>query len=91
MNPFSVSRVITWINFLLVLNNLLSLKFFHSIEIIKGYFSVRGVKDGKTINLDHNYYLLRSDNKKPKYYVIYSIIYNYLILRKRKFSELNKE
>ena len=91
LNPFSVSRVITWINFLLVLNNLLSLKFFHSIEIIKGYFSVWGVKDGKKINLDHNYYLLRSDNKKPKYYVIYSIIYNYLILRKRKFSELNKE
>ena len=91
LNPFSVFTVITWINFLFVLNNLLSLKFFHSIEIIKGYFSVRGVKDGKTINLDHNYYLLRSDNKKPKYYVIYSIIYNYLILRKRKFSELNKE
>ena len=91
LNPFSVFRVITWINFLFVLNNLLSLKFSHSIEIIKGYFSVWGVKDGKTINLDHNYYLLRSDNKKPKYYVIYSIIYNYLILRKRKFSELNKE
>ena len=91
LNPFSLFRVITWINFLFVLNNLLSLKFFHSIEIIKGYFSVWGVKDGKKINLDHNYYLLRSDNKKPKYYVIYSIIYNYLILRKRKFSELNKE
>ena len=91
LNPFSVFTVITWINFLFVLNNLLSLKFYHSIEIIKGYLSVRGVKDGKTINLDHNYYLLRSDNKKPKYYVIYSIIYNYLILRKRKFSELNKE
>ncbi len=91
LNPFSLFTVITWINFLFVLNNLLSLKFFHSIEIIKGYFSVWGVKDGKTINLDHNYYLLRSDNKKPKYYVIYSIIYNYLILRKRKFSDLNKE
>lgn len=91
LNPFSVFTVITWINFLFVLNNLLSLKFYHSIEIIKGYLSVRGVKDGKTINLDHNYYLLRSDNKKPKYYVVYSIIYNYLILRKRKFSELNKE
>lgn len=90
-NPFSLFTVISWINFLFVLNNFLSLKFFHSIEIIKGYFSVRGYKDGKRINLDHNYYLLRSDNKKPKYYVIYSIIYSYLILRKRKFSELNKE
>ena len=63
LNPFSVFTVITWINFLFVLNNLLSLKFFSPIEIIKGYFSVWGVKDGKTINLDHNYYLLRSDNK----------------------------
>ena len=88
-NPFSVFNIIHWINLLFVINNLLNLKFFHSIEIIKGYFSVWGFKDGVKINMDQNYYLLRSDNKKPKYYVIYSIIYNYLILRKRKFSDLN--
>lgn len=89
-NPFSLFTIIPWINLLFAINNLLSLKFFHSIEILKGYNSVWGYKDGVKINMDHNYYLLRSDNKKPKYYVIYSIIYNYLILRKRKFSELNK-
>lgn len=89
-NPFSIFNIIHWINFLFVLKNLLNLKFFHAIEIIKGYFSVWGFKDGVKINMDQNYYLLRSDNKKPKYYVIKSIIYNYLILRKRKYSQLNK-
>jgi GT2 family glycosyltransferase len=89
-NPFSIFNIIHWINLLFVLNNLLNLKFFHAIEIIKGYFSVWGFKDGVKINMDQNYYLLRSDNKKPKYYVIKSIIYNYLILRKRKYSQLNK-
>jgi GT2 family glycosyltransferase len=89
-NPFSIFNIIHWINLLFVINNLLNLKFFHAIEIINGYFSVWGFKDGVKINMDQNYYLLRSDNKKPKYYVINSIIYNYLILRKRKYSQLNK-
>ena len=89
-NPFSVFKIITWITILFAFYNLFSLKFNHFIEILKGMFSVHGYKDGKKINLDNNYYLLRSNNKKPKHYVIYSIIYNYLILKKRKFSDLNK-
>ena len=89
-NPFSVFKIITWITILFAFYNLFSLKFNHFIEILKGLFSVHGYKDGKKINLDNNYYLLRSNNKKPKHYVIYSIIYNYLILKKRKFSDLNK-
>ena len=36
------------------------------------------------------YFLLKKSNNNPKYYVIKSIIYNYLILKKRKYSELNK-
>ena len=89
-NPFSVFAIIPWFNLLFALYNLLSLKFTHSAQIAKGMFSTSGKKDGKNINLDQNYYLLRSNNKKPKYYVIYSVIFKYLILKKRKFSELNK-
>jgi len=78
-NPFSVFAIIPWFNLLFALYNLLSLKFTHSTQIVKGMFSE-----------DKNYYLLRSNNKKPKYYVIYSVIFKYLILKKKKFSELNK-
>ena len=78
-NPFSVFAIIPWFNLLYALYNLLSLKFTHSTQIVKGMFSE-----------DQNYYLLRSNNKKPKYYVIYSVIFKYLILKKKKFSELNK-
>ena len=78
-NPFSVFAIIPWFNLLFALYNLLSLKFTHSTQIVKGMFSE-----------DQNYYLLRSNNKKPKYYVIYSVIFKYLILKKKKFSELNK-
>ena len=78
-NPFSVFAIISWFNLLFALYNLLSLKFTHSTQIVKGMFSE-----------DKNYYLLRSNNKKPKYYVIYSVIFKYLILKKKKFSELNK-
>ena len=77
-NPFSVFAIIPWFNLLFALYNLLSLKFTHSTQIVKGMFSE-----------DQNYYLLRSNNKKPKYYVIYSVIFKYLILKKKKFSELN--
>ena len=78
-NPFSGFAIIPWFNLLFALYNLLSLKFTHSTQIVKGMFSE-----------DKNYYLLRSNNKKPKYYVIYSVIFKYLILKKKKFSELNK-
>ena len=36
------------------------------------------------------YFLLQKNNNTTKHYVIKSIIYNYLILKKRKYSELNK-
>jgi len=36
------------------------------------------------------YFSLKKSNNNPKYYVIKSIVYNYLILKKRKYSELNK-
>jgi hypothetical protein len=35
------------------------------------------------------YFLLQKNNNTTKHYVIKSIIYNYLILKKRKYSELN--
>jgi hypothetical protein len=89
-NPFHLFSIIRCINFWFAFYNLLTLKFEHSREIFKGMFSVFTYKDGNKINIDNNYFLLRSNNKKPKHYVIKSILYNYLVLKKRKFSELNK-
>ena len=39
---------------------------------------------------DLNIFKAEIDYKKPKYYVIKSIIYNYLFLKKTKYSDLNK-
>ncbi len=83
-------KVILIINMIFALYHLLLFKFQHFNEIIKAMNYRHLYKDGYKIPMEQNYLLLRPNNKKPKYYVIKSIIYNYLILKKRKFSELNK-
>tara|TARA_B100000767_G_scaffold155273_1_gene146019 strand:+ start:459 stop:1523 length:1065 start_codon:yes stop_codon:yes gene_type:complete len=83
-------KVILIINMIFALYHLLLFKFQHFNEIIKAMNYRHLYKDGYKFPMEQNYLLLRPNNKKPKYYVIKSIIYNYLILKKRKFSELNK-
>lgn len=83
-------KAILLINIFFALYHLLIFKFQHFKEIIKAMNYSHSYKDGLRIPIEQNYFLLRSNNKKPKYYVIKSIIYNYLILKKRKFYELNK-
>tara|TARA_B100001094_G_scaffold331035_1_gene398034 strand:+ start:1514 stop:2578 length:1065 start_codon:yes stop_codon:yes gene_type:complete len=83
-------KVILLINTIFALYNLMLFKFHHFKVIVKAMNYHYSNKDGYRIPIEHNYLLLRSNNKKPKYYVIKSIIYNYLIQKRRKFSELNK-
>ena len=87
---FQRLQIIHYISILYAINQLILLKFIHFKEIIKAIFTNHLYKDGYKILIEQNYLLLRMNNKKPKYYVIKSIIYNYLILKKRRYFELNK-
>jgi hypothetical protein len=78
------------INIIFAFYQLIAFKLKHFKEIIKAMYYNHSYKDGYRIPIEQNYILVRSNNKKPKYYVIKSIIYKYLIQKKRKFSELNK-
>jgi len=76
--------VIGRINLLLLLYYIFSTKFLFVKKYFKLWSSLNFAQQ------QHKYFLLRKNNNTPKYYVIKSIIYNYLILKKRKYSELNK-
>jgi len=91
-NFFTINRLqlINLINIIFAFFQLIAFKFQHFKEIIKAMYYNHSFKDGYRIPIEQNYMLVRSNNKKPKYYVIKSIIYNYLILKKRKYSQLNK-
>ena len=71
-------------NVLLFLFYFVSFKFKFMTVFIKLWISSDFAKSKQ------KYFLLKKSNNNPKYYVIKSIIYNYLILKKRKYSELNK-
>ena len=86
---FSRLGVINKFNLLIFFYHLISFK----LKFIISFFKMWKSLDNNFKNyssLSHRYFLLRKNNNYPKYYVIKSIIYNYLILKKRKFSELNK-
>ena len=87
-NPTGLFSVVSRINFLFAFYNLLLLKFKNFYQILRAINTIHGKKDGYTINIEKNYFLLRSNNKKPKYYVIKSVLYNYLIWKNRKFKDL---
>ena len=87
---FQRLQIIHYISILYAINQLIFLKLIHFKEIIKAIFTNHSYKDGYKILIEQNYMLLRKNNKKPKYYVIKSIIYNYLFLKKTKYSDLNK-
>ena len=76
--------VISQFNVLLFLFYFVSFKFKFMTVFIKLWISSDFGKSKQ------KYFLLKKSNNNPKYYVIKSIIYNYLILKKRKYSELNK-
>ena len=87
-NPTGIFSIVSRINFLFAFYNLFLLKFKNFYQILRAINTIHGKKDGYTINIEKNYFLLRSNNKKPKYYVIKSVLYNYLILKNRKFKDL---
>ena len=91
-NFWSLGRlqIINITNIIFAIFQLFLFKFQCFKEILKAMNSHHSYKDGFRIPIEQNYMLLRENNKKPKYYVIKSIIYNYLIQKKRKFSQLNK-
>ena len=81
---FSRLSIINQINMLLLFYYLITFKF-KSIWILFKLLSSSGFAQQQ-----HKYFLLSKNNNTPRYYVIKSIIYNYLILKKRKYSQLNK-
>ena len=81
---FSRLSIINQINILLLFYYLITFKF-KSIWILFKLLSSSGFAQQQ-----HKYFLLSKNNNTPRYYVIKSIIYNYLILKKRKYSQLNK-
>lgn len=81
---FSRLSIINQINMLLLFYYLITFKF-KSMWIFFKLLSSSGFAQQQ-----HKYFLLSKNNNTPRYYVIKSIIYNYLILKKRKYSQLNK-
>ena len=81
---FSRLSIINQINMLLFFYYLITFKF-KSMWIFFKLLSSSGFAQQQ-----HKYFLLSKNNNTPRYYVIKSIIYNYLILKKRKYSQLNK-
>ncbi|MDA1019173.1 MAG: glycosyltransferase family 2 protein [Bacteroidetes bacterium] len=78
--------VIVFINFCLAFYYIF--KFQHFKQVIKALNY--NYKNWSRTPLEINHFISRSNNKLPKYYTIKSIIFNYIILKKRKFLELNK-
>ena len=83
---FGLSRlsIIGQINMCLLFYYLITFKFKFIRILFKLFNSSEFTKQHR------KYFYLSKNNNTPKYYVIKSIIYNYLILKKRKYSELNK-
>ena len=81
---FSRLSIINQINMLLLFYYLITFKF-KSMWIFFKLLSSSGFAQQQ-----HKYFLLSKNNNTPRYYVIKSIIYNYLFLKKRKYSQLNK-
>jgi GT2 family glycosyltransferase len=81
---FSRLSIINQINMLLLFYYLITFKFKTMWILIKLLISSGFAQQ------QHKYFLLSKNNNTPRYYVIKSIIYNYLILKKRKYSQLNK-
>ena len=73
-----LTRII--IDSLILFNFLITLKIKHVLAIVLAYLN-------SILILPKNF-IKRNNNKKHKHYVIKSIIFNYLILKKRIFSEL---
>ena len=81
---FSRLSIINQINILLLFYYLITFKF-KTMWILFKLLISSGFSQQQ-----HKYFLLSKNNNTPRYYVIKSIIYNYLILKKRKYSQLNK-
>jgi GT2 family glycosyltransferase len=77
-------HIIRIFNLLLIFYYLFTFKFDFFKVLLKLFSSS---EFNKNIN---KYLLLKKNNNYKNYYVIKSIIFNYLILKKRKYSELNK-
>lgn len=69
------------IDIFIALFYLINLKFKHFLAVLLAYFN-------SILILPFNF-IKRNYNKNHKYYVIKSVIFNYLILKKKVFSELN--
>jgi len=85
---FSRLGIINKFNQLLFFYHLITFNFKFIISFFKMWKSLDNASKDYS-GFSHKYFLLRKNNNTPKYYVVKSIIYNYLILKKRKYSELN--